>query len=131
MSARTSFYLPQQSSKQRVNATPWTVEAVAANEEIDPFEFARTIAVARVTMPRAMVRLSAGREQMDDSLQALCFLAGANSLFYGDKLLVTSNPLADRDRRLLQRLGIATQQASQLAACPTLRRRHVRESRPV
>ena len=63
MSARTSFYLPQQSSKQRVNATPWTVEAVAANEEIDPFEFARTIAVARVTMPRAMVRLSAGRDR--------------------------------------------------------------------
>jgi biotin synthase len=74
---------------------------------LDPLEFVRTIAVARITMPRAMVRLSAGREQMDDGIQALCFLAGANSIFYGDKLLTTANPQAERDRRLFERLGMA------------------------
>ena len=61
-------------------------------EKLDPFEFVRTIACARITMPRAMVRLSAGREQMSDEVQALCFIAGANSIFYGDKLLTTGNP---------------------------------------
>ena len=66
----------------------------------------RTIAVARITMPGAMVRLSAGREQMDEALQAMCFMAGANSIFYGDKLLTTSNPQAEADRKLLERLGI-------------------------
>jgi biotin synthase len=73
---------------------------------IDPFEFVRTIAVARITMPRAMVRLSAGREEMDDALQALCFMAGANSIFYGDRLLTTVNPQAQRDRALMERLKI-------------------------
>ncbi len=73
---------------------------------IDPFEFVRTIAAARITMPTSFVRLSAGREQMSDELQALCFLAGANSIFYGDRLLTTSNPGADRDEALFQRLGI-------------------------
>jgi biotin synthase len=82
---------------------------LAGTPPIDPFEFIRTIAVARITMPRAMVRLSAGREQMDDALQALCLVAGANSIFYGDKLLTTSNPQADRDRALLERLGIRTE----------------------
>jgi biotin synthase len=76
-------------------------------EPVDPFEFVRTIAVARITMPRSVVRLSAGREQMDEALQALCFLAGANSMFYGDRLLTTANPQAEADRRLLQRLGMA------------------------
>ncbi len=75
-------------------------------EPIDPFEFVRTIAAARITMPTSMVRLSAGRQQMDDALQAMCFLAGANSIFYGDKLLTTGNPEADRDEALFQRLGI-------------------------
>ena len=75
-------------------------------DPIDPFEFVRTIAVARITMPRAVVRLSAGRQQMDDALQALCFLAGANSMFYGDQLLTTGNPQADADRNLLDRLGM-------------------------
>jgi biotin synthase len=78
-------------------------------EAIDPFEFVRTIAVARITMPKAMVRLSAGREQMDDALQALCFLAGANSIFYGDRLLTTENPQAERDRALMARLGLQAQ----------------------
>ena len=75
-------------------------------EKLDPFEFVRAIACARITMPRAMVRLSAGREQMSDEVQALCFLAGANSIFYGDKLLTTGNPQAETDRRLFDRLGI-------------------------
>ncbi|AOB30041.1 biotin synthase [Bordetella sp. H567] len=77
-------------------------------EALDPFEFVRTIAVARITMPRAMVRLSAGREHMDDATQALCFLAGANSIFYGEVLLTTANPRVDADRRLLARLGMHT-----------------------
>ncbi len=79
---------------------------LAGTEAIDPFEFVRTIAVARITMPRTMVRLSAGREQMDDSLQALCFAAGANSIFYGDRLLTTTNPRAALDRALFERLDL-------------------------
>ena len=75
-------------------------------EALDPFEFVRTVAVARITMPRSLVRLSAGREQMDEPLQALCFLAGANSIFYGEKLLTTSNPSADQDLALFDKLGI-------------------------
>ncbi len=78
-------------------------------EPIDPFEFVRTIAVARIIMPRTMVRLSAGREQMDEALQALCFAVGANSIFYGDRLLTTSNPQAERDRQLMARLGLQAQ----------------------
>ncbi|MDQ6916748.1 MAG: biotin synthase BioB [Pseudomonadota bacterium] len=73
---------------------------------IDPIEFVRTIAVARITMPRAMVRLSAGRRELGDAAQALCYFAGANSVFYGDKLLTTGNPDFDADRDLFDRLGI-------------------------
>ena len=76
-------------------------------EALDPFEFVRTIAVARITMPKARVRLSAGRQQMGEAVQALCFLAGANSIFYGDKLLTTGNPDWAADQRLLGALGIA------------------------
>ncbi len=85
----------------RVEGTP-----LAEVEPPDPFEFVRTIAVARILMPASHVRLSAGREAMSDELQALCFLAGANSIFYGEKLLTTPNPDADRDRALFERLGI-------------------------
>ena len=73
---------------------------------LDPFEFVRTIAAARITMPKAMVRLSAGRQEMPEGIQALCFAAGANSIFYGDKLLTTANPEAARDRALLDKLGM-------------------------
>jgi len=76
---------------------------------VDPFDFVRTIAVARILMPRSYVRLSAGREQMSDELQALCLLAGANSIFYGERLLTTGNPDVDHDRALLRRLGIETE----------------------
>ena len=84
-------------------------------EPLDPLEFVRTIAIARITMPKAMVRLSAGREQMNEALQAMCFLAGANSIFYGDQLLTTSNPQAEADRKLLERLGIRAEAAQQTA----------------
>ncbi len=73
---------------------------------LDPFEFVRTIAAARITMPASWVRLSAGRHEMSDELQALCFLAGANSIFYGDKLLTTGNAEASRDEALFERLGL-------------------------
>ena len=79
---------------------------LAGNEKLDSFEYVRTIACARITMPRSYVRLSAGREEMSEELQALCFLAGANSIFYGDKLLTTGNPEAERNRALFQRLGV-------------------------
>ena len=75
-------------------------------EALDPLEFVRTIAAARITMPKAMVRLSAGRREMSDAVQALCFLAGANSIFYGDKLLTTGNPEAERDKVLFDKLGL-------------------------
>jgi biotin synthase len=74
--------------------------------KLDPFEFVRTIAAARITMPKAMVRLSAGRREMSEAIQALCFLAGANSIFYGDKLLTTGNPEVQQDQLLFEKLGI-------------------------
>lgn len=77
------------------------------HEKLDPLEFVRTIAVVRIMMPTSYVRLSAGRSEMHDELQALCFLAGANSMFYGERLLTTDNPDTDHDRRLFDRLGIA------------------------
>jgi len=86
----------------RVAGTP-----LADMQPLDPIEFVRTIAVARITMPRSMVRLSAGREDMSEETQALCFLAGANSIFYGPKLLTTANPGCERDQALLDRLGMS------------------------
>ena len=85
----------------RVAGTP-----LAGESSLDPIEFVRTIGVARITMPRSMVRLSAGREHMSEEAQALCFLAGANSIFYGPKLLTTPNPGRDRDQALMDRLGL-------------------------
>ncbi|MCP5327616.1 MAG: biotin synthase BioB [Sinobacteraceae bacterium] len=104
---QTLANLPQHPESVPINqlvAVPGTPLADAA--KVDPFDFVRTIAVARLTMPASTVRLSAGREQMSDELQALAFLAGANSIFYGEKLLTTGNPDVERDRALLQRLGI-------------------------
>jgi biotin synthase len=91
----------------RVEGTP-----LATAERPDPFAFVRTVAVARILMPRSFVRLSAGRESMSDELQALCFFAGANSIFYGEKLLTTTNPVVDRDRELFSRLGLKPLQPS-------------------
>ena len=87
----------------KVEGTP-----LADQPDLDPLEFVRTIAVARITMPLARVRLSAGRQSMSDAVQALCFVAGANSIFYGEKLLTTGNPDVDADGALLQRLGLKT-----------------------
>jgi biotin synthase len=83
-------------------------------EDLDPFDFIRTIAVARIMMPASHVRLSAGREDMNEQMQSLCFLAGANSIFYGEKLLTTANPGADADMALFQRLGIRPEQREQV-----------------
>ncbi len=87
----------------KVEGTP-----LADQADLDPLEFVRTIAVARITMPMARVRLSAGRQSMSDAVQALCFVAGANSIFYGDKLLTTPNPDGNDDLALLARLGLQT-----------------------
>ena len=88
------------------NLVPIPGTALENAPPLDPFEFVRTIAAARITMPSSFVRLSAGREQMSDELPALCFMAGANSMFYGEKLLTTGNADADRDEALLERLGM-------------------------
>jgi biotin synthase len=89
-----------------VEGTPLADRPKEPGRAIDPIDFVRTIAVARITMPRSVVRLSAGREDMSEETQALCFLAGANSIFYGPKLLTTPNPDRDRDMRLLDKLGM-------------------------
>ena len=88
------------------NLVPIPGTPMADTARLDPFEFVRTIAAARITMPTSWVRLSAGRQEMSDELQALCFLAGANSMFYGDHLLTTGNPDVDRDDALFARLGV-------------------------
>jgi len=85
----------------QVEGTP-----LGGSATIDPLDFVRTIAVARITMPESVVRLSAGRENMSEETQALCFVAGANSIFCGPKLLTTPNPARDRDMRMLDRLGL-------------------------
>jgi biotin synthase len=89
----------------RVEGTP-----LANEEDLDPFEFIRTIAVARIVMPASHVRLSAGREEMNEQMHALAYFAGANSIFYGEKLLTTPNPLANTDMALFKRLGIEPEQ---------------------
>src|SRR5690554_7343233 len=89
----------------KVEGTP-----LADQADLDPFDFIRTLAVARIMMPESHVRLSAGREQMNDQMQALAFLAGANSIFYGDRLLTTSNPQMEKDQQLFARLGISPEQ---------------------
>ena len=91
----------------KVAGTPMESE-----EDLDPFEFLRTIAVARIMMPKSYVRLSAGREEMNEQMQAMAFMAGANSIFYCDKLLTTPNPKANSDMQLLNRLGISPEKSS-------------------
>lgn len=94
----------------KVEGTP-----LAQEQDVDPFDFIRTLAVARIMMPKSHVRLSAGREQMNDQMQALAFFAGANSIFYGEKLLTTGNPDAERDMRLFARLGIQPEERQEHA----------------
>lgn len=91
----------------RVAGTPFET-----TEGLDPIEFVRTVAIARIMMPQSVVRLSAGREHMTDEMQALCFFAGANSIFYGEKLLTAGNPETDADRILFERLGLKGEDAA-------------------
>jgi biotin synthase len=86
--------------------------------KLDPLEFVRTVAAARIMLPASYVRLSAGRTEMSDELQALCFLAGANSMFYGERLLTTDNPGADHDRQLFERLGMRFEEHVEAPAPP-------------
>jgi biotin synthase len=107
--------LPQQPESVPVNMLVKVPGTPMENvEDLDPFDFIRTIAVARIMMPASHVRLSAGREDMNEQMQSLCFLAGANSIFYGEKLLTTANPGADADMALFQRLGIRPEQREQV-----------------
>ena len=92
----------------KVKGTP--LETV---DDVEPFDFVRLIAIARIMMPQSAVRLSAGRENMNEQMQTLCFMAGANSVFYGCKLLTTPNPSEDKDMQLFNKLGINSQQVSQ------------------
>lgn len=94
----------------KVKGTP-----LEAEKDVDPFDFIRTLAVARVMMPKSHVRLSAGREQMNEQMQALAFMAGANSIFYGERLLTTGNPQADKDMQLFARLGIKPEEREEHA----------------
>lgn len=96
----------------KVEGTP-----LDAQSDMDPFEFVRMIAVARILMPKSQVRLSAGREEMNDQMQAMTFMAGANSIFYGEKLLTTANPKANKDMELFARLGIKPEQRK-VEHCP-------------
>jgi biotin synthase len=100
---------PQPESVPINNLIPIHGTPLADTPPIDVFEFIRTIAVARILLPKTYVRLSAGRKNMSDEMQALCFIAGANSMHYGEKLLMTANPDAAKDRALLQRLDIAVE----------------------
>ena len=94
----------------KVKGTP-----LAEERDVDPFDFIRTLAVARIMMPKSHVRLSAGREQMNEQMQALAFMAGANSIFYGEKLLTTKNPQAEKDMQLFARLGIKPEEREEHA----------------
>ena len=96
----------------KVEGTPLSKE-----QSVDPIEFVRIIATARIMMPSSYVRLSAGRTLMSDEMQALCFIAGANSIFAGDKLLTTPNPGEDQDRALMNKLGMRFVESSELQSC--------------
>lgn len=108
---RTLATLPQHPDSVPINLLV-KVEGTPLDQadQVDPIEFVRTIAVARITMPASVVRLSAGREDMSDEMQALCFAAGANSIFYGERLLTTPNPAQARDAKLFQKLGLRSMQ---------------------
>ena len=104
--------LPEHPESVPINhLVPVAGTPLADQKPLDPLEFVRTIAVARITMPRARVRLSAGRQELGRAVQAMCFQAGANSIFYGEQLLTTGNPEAEQDRELLAELGLKTKQS--------------------
>ena len=103
---RLANLLPYPESVPINHLVPVAGTPLANQAPLDPIEFVRTIAIARITMPKARVRLSAGRQELGKAVQAMCFFAGANSIFYGDKLLTTGNPEANSDRELLNELGL-------------------------
>jgi biotin synthase len=109
--ARLANLSPYPESVPINHLVPVAGTPLADQKPLDPLEFVRTIAVARITMPRARVRLSAGRQELGRAVQAMCFLAGANSIFYGEQLLTTGNPEAEQDRALLAELGLKTKQS--------------------
>ena len=106
--ARLANLKPYPESVPINHLVPVAGTPLADQEPLDPLEFVRTIAVARITMPRARVRLSAGRQELGRAVQAMCFQAGANSIFYGEQLLTTANPEAEQDLALLKELGLKT-----------------------
>jgi len=106
--ARLANLKPYPESVPINHLVPVVGTPLADQEPLDPLEFVRTIAVARITMPRARVRLSAGRQELGRAVQAMCFQAGANSIFYGEQLLTTGNPEAEQDLALLKELGLKT-----------------------
>ena len=103
-----SNFNPQPESVPINSLMPMPGTPLANNPQVDPFDLVRMIACARIAVPHAKVRLSAGRTRLSDETQALCFFAGANSIFYGDKLLTAENPEAGQDRELLKKLGLET-----------------------
>jgi len=109
--ARLANLSPYPESVPINHLVPVVGTPLADQKPLDPLEFVRTIAVARITMPRARVRLSAGRQELGRAVQAMCFLAGANSIFYGEQLLTTGNPEAEQDQALLAELGLKTKQS--------------------
>lgn len=103
-----SSFNPQPESVPINSLMPMPGTPLAENPQVDPFDLVRMIAVARIAIPKAKIRLSAGRTRLSDETQALCFFAGANSIFYGDKLLTAKNPSVEKDRALLSKLGLST-----------------------
>jgi biotin synthase len=115
---RTLANMPQHPQSVPINLLVQVEGTPLAHvQALDPFDFIRTIAVARLMMPQSYVRLSAGREEMNEQMQALCFFAGANSIFYGEKLLTTANPAADKDMRLFGKLGLKPLEIKEAEAC--------------
>jgi len=115
-----SNFNPQPESVPINSLMPMPGTPLAENPQVDPFDLVRMIACARIAVPGAKVRLSAGRTRLSDEVQALCFFAGTNSIFYGEKLLTTDNPEAAKDQALLAKLGLETLQPDRSAAAPVL-----------
>lgn len=113
-----SSFNPQPESVPINSLMPMPGTPLANNPQVDPFDLVRMIACARIAVPRAKVRLSAGRTRLSDETQALCFYAGANSIFYGDKLLTAENPEAGKDRELLVKLGLETLESNPALEAP-------------
>ncbi|HQZ29150.1 MAG TPA: biotin synthase, partial [Verrucomicrobiales bacterium] len=113
-----SNFNPQPESVPINSLVPIPGTPLAESQGVDSFEVVRMISLARIALPKAKVRLSAGRQQMNEELQTLCFFAGANSIFYGDKLLTTGNPQSQADLALLKKLGLEPQKPNRDLSAP-------------